>query len=311
MPLDPQARTLLDQMAASGAPPLETLPVAEAREQARGIAQMSGLCEPMARIENHRVPVAGGEIAARVYVPTAGQWPLPVLVYLHGGGWVLWDLDAYDAIASGLARRIPAVVVSIDYRLAPEHKFPTAVEDAYAATRWVAANASALGGDSSRIAMGGDSAGGNLTAAAALMARDRGGPALVHQMLIYPATDAAADTPSLRENGDGYLLTAATMGWFWGHYLRGPGDRTNPYASPLRAADHRGLPPAFILTAEYDPLRDEGEAYGVRLRAAGVPATVRRFDGMIHGFLSLALVLPQAAIALDECAAAARAAFAA
>jgi acetyl esterase len=192
------------------------------------------------------------------------------------------------------------VVVSVDYRLAPEHKFPAAAEDAYAATVWVASHAEELAADVSRIVVAGDSAGGNLAAVAALMARDRGGPRLALQLLIYPVTDAACDTPSYRENADGYLLTASAMKWFWGHYLSDPGGGADPYASPLRAADLAGLAPALILTAEFDPLRDEAEAYATRLKEAGVVVRMKRYDGMIHGFFGMGDFLDRAAEAMAE-----------
>jgi acetyl esterase len=198
----------------------------------------------------------------------------------------------------------------MEYRLAPEHKFPAAPEDCYAATCWVATNAAAIGGDPGRIAIGGDSAGGNLTAVVAQMARDRGGPALVYQLLVYPVTNYGSDTASYRENADGYLLTRDAMVWFWNHYLRSAADGNNPLASPLRTHDLRGLPPAMVLTAEFDPLRDEGEAYAMRLQEAGVPVTLKRYAGTIHGFFSLGAVLDQGKQAMADAAAALRTIFA-
>jgi acetyl esterase len=262
----------------------------------------------VAAVEDRRLAGPGGELPVRVYRPP-GTGPFPALVYLHGGGWVLGGLDTHDGTCRALARAVPCVVVSVDYRLAPEHPFPCAAEDAWAATRHVAANAAAFGAEPGRIAVGGDSAGGNLAAVVALMARDRGGPSLVHQLLVYPVIDAAMDTPSYRENAEGYFLTADAMAWFWGHYVPDPAARRNPYASPLRAADLAGVAPAQVLTAEFDPLRDEGETYAARLRAAGVPVTLRRFDGMIHGFFSMTGSLDQAAVAVEEAAVGLRAAF--
>ena len=197
-------------------------------------------------------------------------------------------------------------MVSVDYRLAPEHKFPIPAEDCYAATRHVAENAAAFGADPDRIAVGGDSAGGNLAAAVTLMARDRGGPRLSFQLLIYPATDFAFDTSSYRANAEGFGLTRKAARWYWSQYLPRPEDGANPLASPLRAQDLRGLPPARVITAEYDPLRDEGEAYAARLRAAGVRAEVRRFDGQIHGFFSMCGIMDQGKAAIDDAAAALR-----
>src|SRR5213078_1916119 len=205
--------------------------------------------------------------------------------------------------------RVGCLVVSVDYRLAPEHRFPAAPEDCYAATRWLAEHAGSLGGDKGRIAVGGDSAGGNLAAVVALMARDRGGPKLAFQLLVYPATDTDFETRSYRENSEGYFLTRADMVWFWNHYAPRDEDRRNPYAAPLRAASLRGLPPALVITAEFDPLRDEGEAYGARLRDAGNQVLVKRYPGMIHGFFGMGTLLTQARTATKEAAGALRAAF--
>jgi acetyl esterase len=231
-------------------------------------------------------------------------------VYVHGGGWVIGNLEAYDATCRALANAAGCIVVAMEYRLAPEHKFPAAPEDCYAAACWVADNATAMHGDPRRIAIGGDSAGGNLTAVVAQMARDRGRPALVYQLLVYPVTNYSFDTVSYRENADGYLLTRDAMEWFWNYYLRSAADGSNPLASPLRTNNLRGLPPAMVLTAEFDPLRDEGEAYAVRLREAGVPVTLKHYAGMIHGFFSLGAVLDQGKQAVADAAAALRTAFA-
>ena len=245
----------------------------------------------------------------RIYTPQ-GSGPFPVLVYFHGGGWVIGNVDTHDPTCRTLTNAAGCVVVSVDYRLAPEHKFPAAVDDCYAATQWVAANAAAINGDSSRIAIGGDSAGGNLTAVVAIEARDKGGPPLVFQLLVYPVTDYSFSTPSYRDNGDGYLLTKDSMVWFWDHYLRSEADGQDYRASPLRASDLTGLPPALVITAEYDPLRDEGEAYAARLQEAGVSVTCTRYDGMIHGFYGLTAVVDQARKAVEESVAALRASFA-
>lgn len=300
MPLDPQVREFLDQVAAMGGPRLHEVPVAEARRMIELLTQMTGgVPEPVASVEERTIPGAEGPLAARVYRPRA-EAGLPLLVYFHGGGWVIGNLATHDGLCRALANAAGAVVLAVDYRLAPEHKFPAAAEDAYAATRWAAAHAADLGADPTRLAVGGDSAGGNLSAVVTHLARDRGGPALRFQLLIYPATDATMALPSFRENGDGYLLTAADMRWFYGYYLRTPADATDPLASPLHAGRFDGLPPAFVLTAEFDPLRDEGEAYAARLRAAGVPVELRRYDGMIHGFVPMLGALARAREAVAD-----------
>ena len=310
MPLDPQAKAVLDQMAALGLPAMITLSPEQARRQMEMRRAAAPPGDPVAHVEDRAIPGPAGDIPIRIYTPEASG-TLPVLVYFHGGGWVIGSIETHDATSRALANAAGCIVVSVDYRLAPEHKFPAAAEDAYAATKWVAESAAALGGDPRRIAVGGDSAGGNLAAAVCLMARDRGGPSLAYQVLIYPVTDYSFDTPSYRENAEGYLLTKDSMGWFWNHYLRDESDGRNPYASPLRAESLAGLPPALIITAEFDPLRDEGEAYADRLREAGVPVACSRYDGMIHGFVGLATVLDKGKLAVGEAAGALRAAFAA
>jgi acetyl esterase len=307
MPLDPQAQAFLDQLVALNAPPMNTLSPEAARQAARMQIAMAGEPEPVAKIENRTIPGPQGDIPIRVYTPE-GIGPLPVLVFFHGGGWVICDLDTHDDACRSLANGTPCIVVSVDYRLAPEHKFPAAVDDCYAATQWVARNAASLNGDPARIAVGGDSAGGNLAAVIAQLARDRGEPSLVFQLLIYPATNFNSDTPSSRENADGYFLTRDDMIWFMNHYLNSPDDRNNPLASPLLASDLSGLPPALIITAEYDPLRDDGEQYGQKLKAAGVPITISRYDGMIHGFVTFPW-FDQGKQARAEASAALRAAF--
>ena len=309
MPLDPQAQAFLEQLAASGAPPLHELSVAEARQVIVTLFGTTDNPEPVGAVEDRTIAGAAGEMPARIYTPP-GRGPFPVLVYFHGGGWVIGNLEAYDPTCRALTNAAGCIVVAMEYRLAPEHKFPAAPEDCYAALQWVATHAAAIGGDPTRLAIGGDSAGGNLTAVVAQMVRDRGGPHLVYQLLVYPVTDYNFDTASYRENADGYLLTKDAMVWFWNHYLRSAADGSNLLASPLRAQNLRGLPPALILTAEFDPLRDEGEAYAARLREAGVPVTLKRYNGMIHGFFSLGAVFDQGKQAMAEAAAGLRAAFA-
>ena len=307
MPLDPQAEAFLDQVKAMGLPPFEEMTVDQAREAILGMRELAGPPEAIAT-EDRAIPSPDGDIPARIYTP-AGSGPFPVLVYFHGGGWVIGNLETIDAPLRALANRASCLTVSIDYRLAPTHKFPVAAEDCYAATRWVADNAVVFKGDPARIAVGGDSAGGNLAAVVALMARDRSGPPLVYQLLIYPVTNHDYSTPSYQENAEGYLLTKNAMVWFWNHYLRNEEDGRNPYASPLQAKDLSGLPPALVITAEYDPLRDEGEAYAARLREAGVAVEVRRHHGMIHGFFQMAAVMDQGKQAIEEAAHGLRSAF--
>ncbi len=298
MPLDPGLKLVLDQLAANPGPQLHELPV----EQARVFFDSMQLPRPevkVAEVEDRRVPGPAGEVPVRIYRPD-GPATLPGLVYFHGGGWVIGSIETHDGSCRDLANRIGCVVVSVDYRLAPEHPHPAAAEDCYAATKWVSENATALGVDATRIGIAGDSAGGNLAAVVALMARDRGGPALRHQLLVYPVTDADFSRPSYRENAEGYLLTTKAMEWFWGHYVPDPSRREDAYVAPLRAPDLAGLPPAFVLTAEYDPLRDEGEALARRLEQAGVPTRLTRYDGAIHGFFAMGLLSEVARRAVDD-----------
>lgn len=303
--LDPQIRSILEQAEAMGRAPLESLSPVEARQAAiDGLAPLRGEPEPVARVED--VIIAGPEsaIPLRIYTPE-GASPRPALVYFHGGGWVVCDLDTHDVICRAIARRAGAVVIAVDYRLAPEHKFPAAVIDCYAATCWVAANAARLGVDADRIAVGGDSAGGNLAAVIALQSRDESGPPIALQAMVYPVTDLSSfETASHREFAEGYGLTAAAMEWFRGHYLARPEDARSGHASPLRAHDLRGLPAALIITAECDPLRDEGEAYAARLKEAGVAVCCTRYDGMVHPFFSWIGGVRQAREAVAQVAAA-------
>lgn len=306
MPLDPQAHIFLEQMALLNEAPLHTLTPEQVRENIK-LQPPMGEPAPVARVENRAIPGPAGEIPVRIYTP-AGSGPFPVLVFFHGGGWVICNLDTHDGQCRDLCNGAGCVVVSVDYRLAPEHKFPAAPEDCYAATQWAAGHAAEINGDPARLAIAGDSAGGNLTAVVAQMARNHGGPKLVFQLMIYPATDFTFQGASLKENADGYFLTADDMDWFSNHYLRSEADRKNPMASPLLADNLSNLPPALIITAQYDPLRDEGEAYGQRLKEAGVPVTISRYDGMIHGFFGFPFDKSKAAVA--EASQALRAAFA-
>ena len=309
MPLDRQARALIERFVREGTPPVSKLTPAEARRLTREVnRRLTSPPEAVAVVKNMRMSDTSAQIPVRVYIPREGE-VLPVLVYFHGGGWVLGDLDSVDSLCRSLANAADCVVVSVDYRLAPEHKFPAAIEDAYSATKWTANSATSFNGDPRRIAVAGDSAGGNLAAAVSLMARDKHSPPIVFQLLIYPATNHAFDTTSYSDNAEGYWLSKDDMRWFWNHYLRDEEDGRNPYASPSRAADPSSLPPAFVITAEFDPLRDEGEAYAARLRECGVPVKVARYDGMIHDFVNIA-ELRQSRVAVGEAAAELRKAFA-
>jgi acetyl esterase len=283
MPLHPQAREFLQKRDALGVRPVDTLSVDEAREQTLRIARAMGPGEPVASVDDHTIPGPDGAIPVRLYEP-AGRRPFPVLVFFHGGGWVVGNLETADFFCRMITNAAGCVVASVNYRHAPEHRFPAAAEDAYAATRWLVEHAAALGGDAHRLAVAGTSAGGNLAAAVAQMARDRGGPVLHYQVLLVPVTDCDFTTVSYRDNAEGYGLTTDAMRWYWQHYVPRAEDRRHPHASPLRASSLRDLPPAFVATAEFDPLRDEGEAYAARLRAEGVPTTHRRYEGMVHGF---------------------------
>ena len=309
MPLDPQARFILDQIAAQGGMNMNQLSPDEARKAFESL-RLPIPPEPVAAIENRTIPGPAGPLPVRVYRAEGVVAPAPAVVFFHGGGWVIGDLESHDNFCRALANRTRVVVVAVDYRLAPEHRYPAAAEDCYAAACWVAEHGAEIGVDGSRIAVAGDSAGGNLSAAVALMARDRGTPALRHQVLIYPVADHDFETASYRDNATGYLLTRDDMQWFWRHYVPDEAQRDEAYASPLRAEKLGGLPPATVVTAEYDPLRDEGEAYAARLREAGVPTVATRYAGQVHGFVSLFEVFDQGKVATEQIATALRAALA-
>ncbi|WP_336038020.1 alpha/beta hydrolase [Halobacterium yunchengense] len=288
MPDEPAAdvQAVLDAIEAMDAPDYHELTAPEARDLRRGFFDDDG-ADASADAADRTVPGPGLEIPVRVYRPDA-DGPHPVVVYFHGGGFVLGTLDSRDPICRTLATDAECVVVSVAYRLAPEHPFPAAVEDAYAATEWVAANAGAVGGDPDRVAVAGDSAGGNLAAAVSLAARDRDGPDVAHQALAYPVLDYREDGyPSHEENATGYFLEAAGMAWFDDHYVDSWVHRANPYLSPVAAASHADLPPATVVTCGFDPLRDEGLAYVDALEAAGVPVTHRHYEDLIHGVASM------------------------
>ena len=262
---------------------------------------------PMAAVRELELPGPAGPMRARLYAPAGGgTGARPLLVYYHGGGWVIGDLDTHDGVCRFLAAHSGALVLSVDYRLAPEHPFPAAVEDAEAAFAWAAAHAAELGADPARIAVGGDSAGGNLATVTSLLARDSAGPRPAMQLLIYPATDADDVHPSRRLFAEGFLLTAADMRWFEEHYLPDRAAAADPRVSVLRVEDLSGLPPAYVATAGFDPLRDEGEAYAERMRKAGVQVALRRHSGLVHSFANLTAVSRSARAAMLEAAGALR-----
>jgi acetyl esterase len=308
MPLDPQAQQVIDQIAALGLPPAHMVSPEEARINSK--ARPRALGPEVTKVEDRDIPGPDAPIPVRIYTP-AGPGPFPILVWFHGGGWVIGDLDGADGTARHLTVGGNCVTISVDYRLAPEAKFPGPANDCYAATAWAAQHAASFNGDASRIAVGGDSAGGNLAAAVSLMARDRGEPALAFQLLVYPVTNRDFGTTSYEQNATGYLLSQDSMVWYWDHYLSDPADAANPYAAPMQAKDLSHLPAALVITAEYDPLCDEGEAYARRLQEAGVPTACTRYDGMIHGFFGMSALIDKGKQAIDEAASALRAAFAA
>ena len=301
MPLDPQVRIILEEDAARGLPAYHELAPPAARKQ---MLDLSAPADPQLmaeRVADRKITGPGGEIPIRLYYPQ-GNSPYPVVVYFHGGGWVIGNLDTHHALCHALSKTSGCLVVAVDYRLAPENPYPAAIEDAYAATCWVADNAKAIRAAESRIAVLGDSAGGTLATVAAMMARDRGKPDIALQVLIYPITDYNFNTASYLNNGEGYMLTRDLMKWFWNLYLADEKVADQPYVSPLRATDLSGLPEALILTAEFDPLCDEGEAYAQRLQEAGIRVKLTRYNGMIHGFMRMTSRLDKARLALYEVA---------
>ena len=301
MPVDPAAQALLDQLEEAGGPDISEQTPEEARAMIEGFAMMQlGAPEP-AVVFDRTVPGPGGDIPVRVYAAEGDN--LPVLVFFHGGGWVIGNIESHDGACKQLLSELgDAIIVAVDYRLAPEHKYPAAADDCYAVAAWVAENAGQFGGDGSRIAVCGDSAGGNLAAVVAQMARDKGGPAIAAQVLHVPVTDHNYDYPSYSENAEGYLLTRASMIWFWDHYLPNADAGHEAYASPHQAGDVSNLPPALVQTAEFDPLRDEGEAYAARMSEAGVEVSAHRYDGQIHDPMMMFAVNPAGLAALKEAA---------
>jgi len=298
MPVDPQIQVLLDK--GTGVPATHTLPVDVARAQYEArIALMAAPAE-IAGVREQTINGPGGPLRIRIYTPH-GTGPFPLLVFFHGSGFVLCSLDTHDGMCRNLCAGAGCVVASVDYRLAPENKFPAGIEDCLYGTRWAAAHAAELGANLMRIAVAGDSAGANIAAVTGLRVRDEGGPTLCGQLLLYPVTDYhTPGTPSYEENAEGYGLTRDTMQWFWAHYLSDDSQGRHPHASPLRAPDLSGLPPALVITAEYDPLRDEGEFYAERLRTAGVPTALTRYDGVNHGFMFWVGVVDKAGVAMNE-----------
>jgi acetyl esterase len=300
MPLDPQAQAYLDAVAAFGVP---TGPQAPEQMRATSLERsrhFAGPQPPIEKVEDRTVPGPDGEVPIRIYWPDA-PGPLPLYVYIHGGGWVVGTIESTDHLCRALANQTPSVVVSVDYRLAPETKFPGGLEDCYAATRWASEHAAGLGADASRLAIGGSSAGGNLAAAVCLLARERGGPSIAYQMLIYPVADSDLDTGSYRDLATGYMLTRDGMKYYWDAYVANEADRTNPLAAVLRA-DLAGLPPALVITAEYDPLRSEGDALAAKLKAAGVPVEHICYPGMLHGFFNVGSMVQVGDVAVERAA---------
>jgi acetyl esterase len=299
METDAQVTALLQELIASGRPSSMSLPLLEGRRNFTELFASLAERPDIAQVREVAIPGAGGDLPTRLYAPSSAG-PLPVLMYFHGGGWVFGGAEAFDGLARSLARASGALVVAPEFRLAPEHPFPASLEDCFIAATWVEAHAEELGGDGTRLAAAGESSGANLAAAVTLRAKEAGRPRLEFQLLMYPAVDPSLSTASYEENAEDPFLSKAEMTWYWDRYLGPHGDRANPHAAPLNAPDLRGLPPAYIVTAGHDVLRDEGEAYAQRLRDAGVPVTVARYPDMVHGFLSMTRHLDTAGIALKE-----------
>jgi acetyl esterase len=309
MALDPESQRLIDLMAAANRPAWNTLSPQAARDLYLSLRPGAQGPRPAhVTVVDRTIPGPAGNLPVRIYRPTAAaaDAKLPALVYAHGGGWVFGNLDSHDVLCAQLAIEAGIAVFHVDYRLAPEARFPGAFDDVVAALKWVAANGETVGIDPTRLAIGGDSAGGNLAAAASIWARDHGGPKLLMQLLAYPVTDAVARTESYRRYEDGYGLNAVTMEWFFDHYTPDKASRGDWRVSPLRAASLAGLPPALVVTAGYDPLRDEGRAYAWRLHQEGTQADLVEFGGMLHGFLSSPMLLHGARRGTTLCAAALR-----
>lgn len=311
-----QMKAVLDELASFNAPPIERQSPFNARNNptlanaVMGVLARQGkpAVEAVGDVSHRLIPGSGGDLLVRIYQPR-GNGPFPVLTYFHGGGWVIANLDTYDASCRAITNAANCMVVSVAYRQAPEAKFPAAAEDAYAATQWIMTNAAQIKGDPNRVAVGGESAGGNLAAVTCLMARDRRGKLPVHQLLVYPVTNYAFDTPSYQENANAKPLNRAMMQWFWQYYLQNESDGQNPYASPLRA-NLGGLPQATVITADIAPLRSEGQAYAQKLRESGVAVRATNYTNVTHEFFGTGAVVNKAKQAVNQAAVGLRAAFA-
>ncbi len=311
MPLDPTLKGFLDQMAQAPGPKMHELSADEGRAMFVGMMELVGpKGVPIGDVEDLSVPTSTGAIPVRVYTPKGGKAPLPTLVYYHGGGFVIGDLDTHDGLCRMIANEGQCKVVAVHYRLAPEHKFPTAADDAYAALLWTHANAAKLGIDAARLAVGGDSAGGNLAAVVAQTAKAKGGPKLALQLLLFPVTQIGGETRSLREFAEGFFLERKGLEWFYAHYMTPGADKNDVRHSPLKAKDLKGLPPAYVMLGGFDPLHDEGLEYAQKLSAAGVPVTIADHSDMVHCFFYLQAVLPQARDAVGAMGIALKKAFA-
>ncbi|GJM14492.1 MAG: acetylhydrolase [Pseudohongiella sp.] len=309
MALDPQAKLLLERIEAANAPNYEEVSPEQARIMYDKASEvLKGPNPDMHSIEESSAPGVAGDIPLRIYRPNAKR-DLPLLVFYHGGGYVIGSLDSHDIVCRGISLQAECVVIAVDYRLAPEHKYPAAVEDAWSALEWIAQNSDSLGFDAARIAVGGDSAGGNLATVVSLMARDKGLPSLCLQLLIYPGTDLECGYPSHDSFGSDYRLTKSLIGWFMDNYFTPDDNRSHWQASPMNATDHSNVPPAFVLSAGFDPLQDEEFAYSEKLRQAGISVEHSHYEGMIHGFITMPGVLDKANEAISECARQLREAF--
>ena len=304
MPLDPIVKAFIDQMAAQPAPKMYELPAPAARMMFGAIMEMTGPKDvPIGKTQNLTCPGPGGDIPLRIYTPVApAAEALPALLFFHGGGFVIGNIDTHDGLCRMIANEAGVRVIAVDYRLAPEHKYPAAIEDGYAALKFVEANAPQLGVDANRLAVGGDSAGGNITAVLTQMAKEKGGPSIAFQLLFFPVTQIGEETSSLKNYAEGFVLERAGLEWFYNCYVPAGTHKSDPALSPLHAASLDGLPPAYLTVAEFDPLHDEGLEYGKKLKAAGVACEIVDYPGLVHDFIYFQSVLPQAAVALKAAA---------